>query len=515
MTIDNLIFYQIYPKSFYDTDNDGLGDLEGVRQKIGYLKELGINAVWITPCYESPQKDNGYDISDYRKIASDMGGMSAFKRLVEDLHKHGIKVVMDLVANHTSTQHVWFQESRKSKDNPYREYYIWRATPPNNWQSTFGGDAWEYDEKTGEYYLHSFAIEQADLNWENPKVREEIKAVVDFWIEQGVDGFRCDVLDMISKTLEDENGNGGGPRLHEFIRELFGRETATDIFTVGECWSSDKENVTLFCAPERKELTTVFAFGHLCWAGTRFTTDKPRMQELCARMAEWQTLTQEAGVYNTSFLENHDQPRCVSRFGDDKKYRYESATLLGGLTLLQRGIPFLFQGQEIGVTNSCFSDMRNFDDVEEWNYYQEAKDKLPLEEILARINAGGRDNARRPFPWNGEDKKSWIADYTRKDEVNLERDLRSEKSVFRFFQKLIALRKEQKAISQGTFELLHLSETHSVFKREYGGKIIVVLCAFEQGASLQEYYGGETLINNYPEFSGDKLSPWQLVAIKK
>jgi len=514
MQTDDLIFYEVYPKSFCDSDGDGLGDLEGVRSKIGYLKDLGVNAVWITPCYESPNVDNGYDVADYRKISEEMGGNEVFDRLLKELHGNGIKVILDLVANHTSDKHEWFLQAKSSKNNPYREYYIWRKTPPNGWQSTFGGgSAWEFDERTQEYYLHSYAVEQPDLNWDNKAVRKEICDVVDFWLNKGVDGFRCDVLDQISKVFEDEKGNGNGPHLHEYIHGLFGREKTKDCFTVGECWAANGENVSLFCGKDRGELTTVFAFDHLCLENEKFILKKPCLREVCKRMADWQLLTQKIGVVNTLFLENHDQARSVSRFGNDTNYRYESATMLGGLTLLQRGIPFLFQGQEIGVTNSHHTDISEFNDVETLNYYQETRG-LSKEERLARINAMGRDNARRLMPWTDKDEPSWIASYSRKNEINVEKDRADEKSVFAFYQRLIALRKAERAISKGDFAVLELDDTHYAFERRYEGEKIVVCCGFEKGAKLEKGVEGEVLLNNYSDFSGKELLPYQLVVLR-
>ena len=513
MRTDDLIFYQIYPKSFCDSDGDGLGDIQGIRERIGYLKELGITAVWITPCFESPEVDNGYDIADYRKIKDEMGGTELFKKLLDEFHENGIKVIVDLVANHTSTEHVWFQESKKSNESPYRDYYIRRETPPNNWESTFGGSAWEYDENTKEYYLHSFAVEQADVNWENPKVRQEFRDIVDYWMAMGADGFRCDVLDLISKDLTSEE-NGSGPRLHEFIKELFDREPTKDAFTVGECWSSDQNNVKLFCGKERKELTTVFAMQHLCLDNGRFCTKKPTLKELCKRMADWQDLTQGVDVCNTSFLENHDQPRSVSKFGNDREYRYESATLLGGLVLLQRGVPFLFQGQEIGMTNAEYTTFEQFNDVESVNYYQMNEGKIPAEERIACMNFGGRDNPRCLIPWTDKDRKSWITEYPRKSEVNVAKDLQSEKSVFKFYQKLIALRKAEKAIASGTFKKLALTDEYYVFERVYGEEKITVICAFERGAeNVINAYDGKIVLNNYDKV-GDRLLPYQIVVKK-
>ena len=511
MKNENLIFYQIYPRSFCDANGDGIGDIQGIISKIDYLKTLGINAVWLSPCYPSPNKDNGYDVSEYRAISPTLGTMPDFEEMLDCFHKNGIKLIIDFVANHTSTEHVWFQESRKSKDNPYRDYYIWRKTPPNDWQSLFGGSAWECDEKTGEYYLHSFAKEQADLNWENPKVRAEMKTVIDFWVDKGVDGFRCDVLDMIAKDFE-RGQNGNGERLHEYIRELFGRDKTENIFTVGECWGSSPENVKLFCAPERKELTTVFNFDHLCVENGRFTAQKPNLRSVCRRMAKWQELTQKNGLLPTVFLENHDQPRSVSRFGDDKRYRYESATALAALVLLHRGIPFLYQGEEIGMTNSYHTDIQDFDDIETLNYYQEKAGELSEKELLKNINFGGRDNARRMIPWKGDKTKSWIADYAYRDQVNVCKDMQSEKSVFRFYQNLICLRKKYKSFSCGEYRFME-KDAYYLFERIYENERCVVLINYETKQKLPPI-DGEILLNNYRNVD-EFLQPYQLIVYKK
>lgn len=511
MKNENLIFYQIYPRSFCDSNGDGIGDIQGIISKIDYLKNLGINAVWLSPCYPSPNKDNGYDVSDYRAISPTFGTMSDFEEMLDCFHKNGIKLIIDFVANHTSTEHKWFQEARQSIDNPYRNYYIWRKTPPNDWQSLFGGSAWEYDKKTEEYYLHSFAKEQADLNWENPKVRAEMKAVIDFWVEKGVDGFRCDVLDMIAKDFK-RGQNGNGERLHEYIRELFGREKTERIFTVGECWSSSPKNVKLFCSPERKELTVVFNFDHLCVENGRFTSRKPALRTVCHRMAKWQELTQKNGLLSTVFLENHDQPRSVSRFGDDKRYHYESATALASLVLLHRGIPFLYQGEEIGVTNSFHQDIQEFDDIETLNYYQENIKELSEEVVLKNVNFGGRDNARRMIPWNANKTKSWIADYTYRNRVNVYKDMQSKKSIYRFYQKLITLRKKYDCFNQGEYRLMEKSEYYR-FERIGEREICGVIVNFRIKKKTPPI-GGEILLNNYE--SVDKfLQPYQLIVYKK
>lgn len=511
--IEDLIFYEIYPKSFCDLNGDGIGDLQGIVSKIGYLKELGINAVWLTPFYRSPNVDNGYDISDYRDVSPDLGTFAQAEELIAKFHESGIAVIIDLVANHTSTAHKWFAESRKSRDNPYRDYYIWRKKPPNDWQSVFGGgSAWEYDEQTGEYYLHSFAVEQADLNWENPKVREEMRSVVDFWISRGVDGFRCDVLDMISKDWE-KGENGNGPRLHGYIRELFGRESVQGIFTVGECWSANAENAKLFCGKERRELTTVFAFSHLCVEEGRFRSGKPTLKELCRRISDWQLETQKQGIPAALFLENHDQPRSVSRFADDGAYRFESATMLGGLVLLHRGIPFLFQGEEIGLTNSRLDRIEDFNDVESLNYYRDNPDGVDEEERLAWINFAGRDNARYMLPWDDEPRKSWQAAYSRQREVNVEADLRAEKSVYEFYRKLIALRKRKPCLTKGRYSLVVLEDTHYIFRREYGKECVTVVCNFGKEIPFAGLTAGEVLLNNY-DCLEDRLKPYQLLVYK-
>ena len=509
----DLIFYQIYPKSFCDSNGDGTGDIRGVISKIDYLKSLGVNAVWLTPFYQSPNVDNGYDISDYQSMQEEVGTLAETEEMIRLFHENGIAVIFDLVANHTSTDHKWFQESKKSKDNPYRDYYIWRKTPPNDWQSTFGGSAWEYDKNTDEYYLHSYAVEQADLNWDNPKVREEMKAVVDFWLKKGVDGFRCDVLDQISKDWE-KGENYGGPHLHEYIRELFGRDETQGIFTVGECWSANAENMALFCLPERNELTTAFAFQHLCLESGKFSGQKPCMKEVCRRISDWQISTQETGVMPALFFENHDQPRSVSRFADDTKYRYQSATMLGAMVLTHYGVPFLMQGQEIGMTNSRHSDISEIVDVESVNYYQMNKGKIPEEEMMNAINFGGRDNPRHLIPWDEKKpENAWIAPYSRQAEINVKADLSAEKSVFAFYQKLIALRKNQPSLTKGKYRLLALNDGYYAYEREYEKEVITVVCNFDKESPFDAPCG-ELLINNYD--SVDKnLKPYQVVVYKR
>ena len=505
----DFIFYQIYPWSFCDSNDDGIGDINGIISKIPYLKELGVTAVWLSPCFKSPRVDNGYDISDYLDIDEKVGSLAEFEKMLALFHENGIKIILDFVANHTSEQHFWFQEARKSTDNPYREYYIWRKTPPNDWQSVFGGPAWEYDERTGEYYLHSYAVEQPDLNWENPKVRQEMKNVLSFWLKKGVDGFRCDVLDMISKDfISGKNGNG--PRLHEFIKELFDFGEK-EFFSVGECWTANKENVEQFCGKNRKELTTVFCFEHLLFQKGRFALGKPFLYEVCQEIARWQELTQELDILPTVFLENHDQPRSVSRFGDESK-RYESATLLGGLTLLHKGVPFLYQGQEIGLTNFEGKEITDFNDLESRNFYEENKGKLSKEELLKKINFGGRDNARLMMPWTAEKVRSWQVDYEKRTEINVAKDRATEQSVFGFYKRLIALRKSEKALSEGNYECKALNKDYYVFERSYQNETVCVYVSFEKG--VMPKINGEILLDNYGE-NKEENTPYRLVVTKR
>ncbi|MBQ7368159.1 MAG: alpha-glucosidase [Clostridia bacterium] len=511
METEELIFYQIYPRSFCDSNGDGIGDIRGIISKMDYLKALGINAVWLSPCFPSPNKDNGYDVSDYCAISPELGTMQDFEQMLAMFHKNGIKLILDFVANHTSTEHEWFQQSRSAKDNPYRNYYIWRKQPPNDWKSLFGGSAWEYDETTGEYYLHSFAKEQADLNYENPSVRKEMQNVIDFWAEKGVDGFRCDVLDMIAKDFI-KHKNGNGTRLHEYIRELFGRKKTSRLFTVGECWGSSAKNVALFCAPERRELTAVFNFEHLCLQNDRFSPRKPKLRTVCQRMAKWQKLMQKNGLLPTLFLENHDQPRSVSRFGDDKKYRYESATALGALVLLHRGIPFLYQGEEIGMTNSHHKTIEDFDDIETRNYYFEKKDKMHQDVLLRNVNAGTRDNARRAIAWTEENVATYLPAYSEKERVNVHKDLQAEKSVYGFYQKLIALRRNAACFTRGEYRLIALKNYYR-FERRFQGETYQIIVCFAKPCRLPKLKG-ELVLNNYKTI-GSRLKPYQVLVYKK
>ena len=495
--------YQIYPRSFLDTNGDGIGDLRGVTAKLDYLKELGINAIWLCPCYKSPNEDNGYDVEDYRDIMDEFGTMDDIRELIDQMHKRGMKIIMDLVPNHTSSRHKWFQESRKSKDNPYSDYYYWFDAPPNDWQSMFGGSAYQFDEGRGQYYLHTYAVGQPDLNWENPAVVKEMQAVVDFWVDMGVDGFRVDVIDQISK---DFNGaNCFGPRLHEFIHALFGRDKTKHLFTVGECWADNIEEVRRHAAPERDELSTLFQFDHQdIGRADKFTYVPTGMQELWNRLCAWQERMQENGLLYSLFTDNHDNGWLISRIGNDKQLRYETATCVAAMVYLLRGACFIYQGQEFGMTNSCHDSIEEFDDVESKNMYAELIKTMTPEQAIAKINFGGRDNTRRPMCWNGGEgcgfttAKPWMPFHTLADKINLERDLAAEKSVWRFYRDLLALRCATPALTVGSFAKVDLGEGCCAFVREAEGSKVFVVCNFEQENQIRLPEScGKLLLSNY------------------
>ena len=517
------IVYQIYPRSFKDSNGDGIGDLQGITKKADHLQELGVNAVWLCPCYKSPQVDNGYDISDYRAILDDFGSLEDWFAMRDALHSRGIKVIMDLVPNHTSDKHEWFIKS-KQKISPYTDYYYWANEPLNDWTACFGGSTWEYCDERGQYYLHSYAIEQPDLNFDNPAVREEIKAVIDFWVDLGVDGFRIDVIDQISKDFLGGR-NCFGPHLHEYIRELFGREKTKGIFTVGECWATDLDEVKRHCAKERKELTTLFQFDHIEHGRNgRFTPAPFSLNEITNDLSRWQRLTYENNLLYTLFMDNHDQPRFLSRFGNDKELRYECATMFAGMFYLGRGIPFIYQGQEFGMTNSYHEDFADFRDVENVDFYTQNKGKLDDSELMARLNFGSRDNARRPVAWNSEKYggfstvEPWIPTYSRYQEINLAKDKASQKSIFAFYKKLLEFRKNSPTILYGSYqEITAKNENCFIYEREFKGETITVVCNFDKENKIQlPYKNAKLLLSNYTEnrsISG-VYSPYELAVFK-
>lgn len=487
-----MIVYQIYPRSFYDSNGDGIGDIPGIVERLDYLQDLGINALWICPCYKSPNDDNGYDISDYYDIMDEFGTLNDMKNLISQAHARGMKIIMDLVPNHTSTQHKWFLESKKSKDNDYSDYYYWFDEPVNDWQSAFGGSAWEYGEERNQYYLHSYAVSQADLNWDNPHVVKEIQKVVDFWVALGVDGFRCDVIDQISKDFKNGN-NAFGPNLHKYIHSLFGRPETKDIFTVGECWANTTEEVCKHAKAEREELSTLFQFEHLeCGRKNKFEPAADSLTSVRDILIKWQKICYANDLLYTLFTDNHDQPPFISRIGNDKELRYESASLIATMFYTLRGIPFIYQGQEIGTPSAHYDSIKDFRDIEGLNYYQIFSEQHGEKAALEMINFGSRDNARHPVSWEGgkfagfSSREPWIPVHSRSEEINLKSDMSSEKSVFRFYKKLLALRKNSPEIMFGDFEVISKPEDpYFVFIRTYEGKKITVCCNFENASTIR------------------------------
>lgn len=528
----NLTVYQIYPRSFCDSNGDGIGDIKGIISKLEYLKDLGVNAVWLCPCYKSPKCDNGYDISDYRTIDQDYGDFDDIKTLISELHKRDMKLIMDFVANHTSDKHEWFKEARKSKDSPYHDYYIWADKPLNDWQCCFSGSAWQYNGQTDEYYLHSFAIGQPDLNWKNPAVRKEMRAIVNFWIDLGVDGFRCDVLDFIGKNF-DKNLMCGDESMHAYINEIFGRKKTKRIFTVGECQSTEKD-IADICGEDRGELTTVFQFEHFgVGRGSKWEKREFAFDDVKNILVKWQYFSAKHGLLYTLFTDNHDQNYYLTRTGNDKGWRYECATAYAATFYLLKGIPFIYQGQEFGSCGSRYEKIEDFGDVESVNYYneQEIKREYPRYEVINQINFGGRDNPRRPVAWSADESTGygfgstapWLRFNSRAKEINLENDKKSQKSVFGFYKKLLSFRKNNDAIIYGDFkELLPAENCNSGFfayERTFQDKRVVVIINFdrEQKISLPIDKNYKLILNNYAGYKvfNDYFRPFEVAVYEK
>lgn len=514
-----LNFYQIYPKSFMDANNDGLGDFKGITQKIPYLAELGINGVWLSPCFRSPGVDSGYDISDYLDVGEEFGTLADFKEMLDCFHAHGIKVIVDLVVNHCSTEHKWFREAKKSRENPFRDYFYWFDEKPNDWQACFGGSAWQWDEATEQYYLHSFAVEQADLNWENPKVREEVKKIVDYWVDLGVDGFRCDVLDMISKDFVTGK-NGNGPRLHEFIHEIFGREKTKDLYTVGECWGTGEKELKDLTAAERGELTTCFIGGNITHRYDRFRFPQKWDYDVLHRHFSKNQIMYEANdLIFAPFFESHDLSRCISKYANDRELRYESATFFATLLYTMKGTPFILQGQEFGTPDAYYDSIEYFDDVETLNYYHRMKGTMDEDKLMWRVNHDTRDNGRRPMLWNGGvnggfncGAKPWLPIHSRKDEINLERDRNSEKSVFAYYKKLLALRKSSNALIYGQFDDLTGERTDCfMYSRTYADEKILVVCNYDKESNVPVPENCEKITGNYEGDNRGVFRPFEAV----
>ena len=528
------VVYQIYPRSFNDSNGDGIGDINGIREKLDYLKELGIDVIWLSPVYKSPNDDNGYDISDYCDIMDEFGTMDDMEKLLKEANEKGIKILMDLVVNHTSDEHKWFIEAKKSKDNKFRDYYIWRdpvnGHEPNNLGSCFSGSAWQYDESTDQYYLHLFSKKQPDLNWENENVRNEVYKMMNFWIDKGIGGFRMDVIDLIGK-VPDEMITGNGPKLHDYLQEM--NKAALeghDLLTVGETWGATPEIAKLYSNPKRKELSMVFQFEHIGLdqiEGKEKWDVKPLdLLDLKKVLSKWQTELEGEG-WNSLFWNNHDLPRIVSRWGNDREYRVESAKMLATLLHGMKGTPYIYQGEELGMTNVRFEDINEYNDIETLNMYKDRISKgYSHDEIMASIYAKGRDNARTPMQWDSTENAGfttgnpWLAVNKNYKFINAEYCLQDKDSIFYHYKKLIDIRKHNDTIIYGDYKLL-LPEDKNVFaySRELNGDKIVVVCNFydkEVNLNFKEDFNNvEILLSNYKDssiFMKDlKLRPYEAI----
>ena len=550
------VVYQIYPRSFCDSNGDGIGDLNGITSKLDYLKELGVDVIWLSPVYKSPNDDNGYDISDYQDIMDEFGTMEDFDRMLATAHEKGIKIMMDLVVNHTSDEHKWFIESRKSTDNPYRDYYIWRPAKedgslPNNWGSCFSGPAWEYDKTTDMYFLHLFSKKQPDLNWDNPVVRQEVFDMMNWWLEKGVDGFRMDVISLISKEqpeLPDKepgingyatfNVSANGPHVHEYLQEM--RQKAlnnADTITVGECSGVTLKEAKKYARSDEKELNMVFQFEHMDVdsdekAG-KWTTRKMDLRDLKKILTRWQKGLQDI-AWNSLYWENHDQPRSVSRFGNDSdKYREISAKMLATCIHMMQGTPYVYQGEELGMTNCPFNTLENFRDLESINAFHELTEqgKMTEEEMMAAIGYKGRDNARTPMQWDDSanagfsdaDATPWIMVNPNYTKINAKDQVSREDSVFKYYQKLIKLRHESDLIVYGTYDLI-LDDDKDIYAyiRTLGDEKLIVYCNFSENTREvelpEEFTDGKILISNYNDAKVSEkitLRPYEAIVIQK
>ncbi|SEQ76525.1 trehalose-6-phosphate hydrolase [Virgibacillus subterraneus] len=538
------VVYQIYPKSFHDTTGNGVGDIQGIIKKLDYIKKIGVDVIWLTPVYHSPQKDNGYDISDYYSIEPMYGTMEDFEELLAETHKRDMKLIMDLVINHTSTEHEWFKKASEFKDNKFRDFYIWKDATngdvPNNWQSKFGGSAWQFDQKTNQYYLHLFDQTQADLNWENDQLREELYEMMRFWANKGIDGFRLDVINLISKDQHfpnDYSGDGrkfytDGPRIHEYLHEMNQAVFSPHrMMTVGEMSSTTLDNCVLYTRPERNELDMTFQFHHLkvdYRGGEKWTKAPFDFQKLKRILSEWQDGMHEGGGWNALFWCNHDQPRVVSRFGNDGKYHNESAKMLATTLHMMKGTPYIYQGEEIGMTNPNFTQIDDYRDVESLNAYESLlRSGKPEDEVLAILQQKSRDNARTPMQWSAGNHAGfssttpWIPVADNYEQINAEKALSNPNSIFSHYQELVDLRKKYDIITYGDYQLL-LKDNDSVFayKRNWNNETLLVVSNFygkevTAHIDLANYENIKMLLSNYPDtdqtFDQFKLRPYESV----
>lgn len=522
------VVYQIYPKSFRDTTGNGVGDIQGIIQKLDYIKNLGVDVIWLTPVYQSPQKDNGYDISDYFQVEPMYGTMQDFEQLLDETHKRDMKLIMDLVINHTSTEHEWFKQAASSKDNEYRDFYIWKdaveGEVPNNWQSKFGGSAWKHDKQTDQYFLHLFDRTQADLNWENEQLREKLYDMMRFWAKKGIDGFRLDVINLVSKDQSfpnDSTGDGrkfytDGPRIHEYLHEMNQAVfSANNMMTVGEMSSTTIDNCILYTKPERAELDMTFQFHHLKVDypnGEKWTKAPFDFIALKKILSDWQVGMHEGGGWNALFWCNHDQPRVVSRFGDDGKYHVESAKMLATTLHMMQGTPYIYQGEEIGMTNPNFTSLEDYRDVESLNAYQSLKKAGKTEEdILAILQQKSRDNSRTPMQWSAEinagftEATPWIPVARNYPTINVENAEQDPDSIFHHYQQLIRLRKKYDIITKGDYQLIEEDNPNIfAYTRHFQGEILVVVSNFyaEEATlnlNIKETANAQILLSNYSD----------------
>ena len=535
------IIYQIYPRSFCDGNNDGLGDIKGIISKLDYLKDLGVNCVWLSPVYDSPQEDNGYDISNYRDIYKPFGTLDDFKEMLDGMHKRGIRLIMDLVVNHTSSEHPWFKSAISDKNSPYRDYYIIKKgrkngkKPPNNWSGFFGEPAWERIQNSDDYYLHLFAKGQPDLNWENPKLREEVKDILRYWLDMGVDGFRCDVITLISKdqrfksvfptiAIAGKQYYVNGPRLHEYLHELYKDVYVNyDCMTVGETVLSTLDQARLLVEPSREELSMIFNFDHTDtdnYFGVKWFYRNFKLTRLKKRVNKWQQGLYGHG-WNSLFIENHDQRRSVGRFGtDDKNLRVESAKMLATTYFLLQGTPFIYQGQEIGMTNGDFEKLEDFKDIETYNVYALGEKLKILKPILKKsLFSCSRDNARTPVQWDDSEYagfstvEPWIKVNKNKDKINVQECLKDDNSIFSYYKKLIAFRKDNNIIRNGKYiDLLPNNNSIYAYKRVLDDKEIVVISNFKnksiKAKILKQYTDYKAVLSNY-ENNTLELRPYE------
>ncbi|MFY0663154.1 MAG: alpha-glucosidase [Natronospirillum sp.] len=529
------VVYQIYPRSFKDSNGDGMGDIPGIISKLDYLATLGINVIWLSPVFASPMDDNGYDISDYQEIAAEFGTLADMDRLIAEADARGIKIIMDLVINHSSDEHPWFVAAKSAKDNPYRDYYIWRqpkadGSPPSDMHSYFGGSMWEFDEASGEYYFHQFSKKQPDLNWDNPAVQTAVHDMMNWWLDRGVAGFRMDVIDLVGKDV-DACIMANGPRLHELIQAMnkatFGPR---DALTVGEAWSATPEIAKLYSHPERQELSMVFQFEHITLSFDPVHGKwKPRpfnLVELKAVFNKWQTELAGQG-WNSLFWNNHDLPRVVSKYGNDGEYRVRSAKCLATALHLMQGTPYIYQGEELGMTNVQFPRIEDYQDIETRNLYTERLAAGHSEaEMMAAIYANSRDNARTPMQWDDSayggfsTAQPWLGVNPNYPEINAAQNVADEGSIFHHYRHLIALRKAHTVIIDGQFELL-LPEHEQIFAylRQLDGKTLLVVSNFSNEAAHAELpealcqRSGTCLIHNHQAHTGTSeqlsLAPWE------